>query len=117
MDLLELRQHLLSHLVDFNFSVIVIKILLKALATLVESLNISSVTSIRWRTCFFECPFLAFLIFHVVFILLDLAVSPLWRCFLKYTVTIIQFLISKVCKLSSVAFSETLTFWRRIFFF
>ena len=61
----------------FNFSVIVIKKLLKALATSVGSFNFSSFTS-TVRTCSTECNFpVSFsIMFHVVLILLlDFAVS------------------------------------------
>ena len=66
-------------MLNFNFSVIVIKKLLKALAMFVGSFNFSSFTS-KVGTCSTECTFPAsfIIMFHVVFILLlDFAISLL----------------------------------------
>ena len=108
-NLLELREHLLTYFICwmFNFSVTVIKNLLKALAMFLGSFNFSSFTS-NEGTCSTECTFSLsfFTMFHVVVILLlGFAISLLQCCFLASFMTfhrILQYLIQ--CAFGSLLF-------------
>jgi len=76
----------------FHFSVIVVKKLLKALATSVGSFNFSSFTSKVWihsNECTFPASF--FIMVHVVFILLlDFAINVLQCWYLASFITFIR---------------------------